>query len=153
MIRVFSGSAATSCASRLCASELYSTIGGQALIGVSKPAIPQPLKQIIAITRAPGRGLQHLPLNIMMSLQMLQPRGRAPSALARTAKVEDKQRDGEGGKRHPRCPTRPRPGEKPGQNGAPHHRVPLRQSSTLAQTATVIPASASAINTQRRVSR
>jgi hypothetical protein len=60
---------------------------------VSKPAIPQPLKQIIAITRAPGRGLQHLPLNIMMSLQMLQPRGRAPSALARTAKVEDDVRE------------------------------------------------------------
>jgi hypothetical protein len=96
-----SGSAATSCATRVCSARLYFTTGGQAFRGTSEPTVPQPVKKVIAAARTPGRSLQHLPLNIMMSFQMLQPRGRAPYALTGSAKVKNEERNGEGGKDHP----------------------------------------------------
>jgi hypothetical protein len=153
MISASLGSSASSPAIRACSARLYATTGGHAPDPASKPTLAQPFNKIITAARAEAGCVQHLALHCIVALQCFQPPSGAPSALTRTAKIDNKQCDGEGGKRRPRCPARPRPGEEPGKNDAPHHRVPRFQSSTLAETATAIPTSASVINTQRRVSR
>lgn len=78
---------------------------------------------------------------------------RAPRTFARTAQVDDEQGDGECRERGARHSPRPWPGKDPRQQRRPHHRRPCCQSSTRAQTATTIPASARAMNSQRSVSR
>ena len=113
----------------------------------------QPLNNIVAIARAVCGRVQHLTLNGIIALQLVQPLGGATSALARAAEVEEKQGDGERDEGKTRHPPRPWPGEDPGQQGAPHQRRPLRQSSSRAQTATAIPPSASTMKQPGRLSR
>ena len=120
---------------------------------MSEPTVAQPLKQIVATPRAARCRVQHLAVDCIVSLQLLQPLGSATSALARTAEVENEQGNGERNEGKTRDPPRPRPGQEPDQQPAPHHRRPLRQSSTRAQTATAMPPSATAMNSQRRLSR
>jgi hypothetical protein len=120
---------------------------------MAKGELQEPLKKIVTAARAARGGLQHLAVDGMGALQLVEPFGGASCALARTAEVEKEQGDGEGCEGEDCRPPGLGPGKDPGQQGAPHHRSPLRQSSTRAQIATAIPASASAMNTQRRVSR
>ena len=123
------------------------------LSGASEPTLSQPLKKIVAITRAAAGGVQHLALYGMGALQVFQPLGGASCALGRAAEVEQKQGDGERDECDTRQPPRPWPCEDAGDQTAAHHRSPFRQSSSRAQTATAIPASARAMNSQRRLSR
>ena len=148
-----SGSVATSSATRACSARLYSTTGGQALRGVSELAPAQAVKKIVAAARAARGRVQHLAVNSIVTLQLVDPLGGAASALGRTAKVEDEQGEGEGCENKPHHLPRPWPGEGSDQQRAPHQRSPFVQSSTRAQTATAIPPSASAIKSQRSVSR
>ena len=50
-----------------------------------------PVKKIIAITRAAGRGVQHLAADCIGALQSFQPLGGAASAFGCAAEVEDEQ--------------------------------------------------------------
>ena len=114
-MRVPSGSAATSPATRACSAPLYSTTGGQALGGSSEPAVAQPVKKIVAAARAAAGRVQHLAVDDIVALQCFEPLGGAASALGRAAQVEDEQGDGEGDEGESRCPSCPRPGQKAGQ--------------------------------------
>ena len=153
MIRVSSGSAVISLANRDCSAWLYTTTGGQPLGEVSEPTPAQAVNKSVATPRAARGRVQHLAVNGICALQIVQPFRGAACALTRPAKVEKKEGDGERSEGKTYRLPRPWPGEKPGQQGAPHQRRPLRQSSTRAHTATAIPPSASAMNTQRSVSR
>ena len=113
----------------------------------------QEVNQIVAATRAARGGVQHLAVDGIVVLHGFEPLGGATSALGRAAQVEDEQGDGERDKHEARHPPRTRPGELPDHEAGPHQRRPFFQSSTRAQTATAIPPSASAMNSQRRVSR
>ena len=104
-----SGSDATSLATCPCSARLYSTTGGQTDVGLSEPALTQPLKKIIAITRAAAGDVQHLALNNMGALQVFQPLGDASRAFGRTAEVEQKEDDSERDEDETRQPPRPRP--------------------------------------------
>ena len=153
MISAPSGSVVTSSAMLACSAFLYSTTVGQANGDLSESTLAQAFAEIVAITRATRSGVKHLALNIMGALQVFQPLGGAASALGRAAKVENEQGDGERGEGIYRQVPRPWPGEDPDHQRAPHQLKPFFQSSTRAQTATAIPPSASAMNSQRRVSR
>ena len=65
----------------------------------SEPSVPQPLNKIVPITRAICGRIQHLTLNGIGALQLVEPLGGAACALGRAAEVEKKQGDGERGKR------------------------------------------------------
>jgi hypothetical protein len=109
------------------------------------------VKEIIAITRATRGGVQHQAVDGMCALQFFEALGGAACAFALAREVEEEQ--GERDEDNNRHPPRPWPGEYPDREGAPHHRWPFFQSSIRAETANAIPASASAMNSQRRVSR
>jgi hypothetical protein len=62
---------------------------------VSELAPAQAVKKIVAAARAARGCVQHLAVNGIVTLQLVQPFGGAASALGCAAKVEDEQDDGE----------------------------------------------------------
>ncbi|MFU8778683.1 MAG: hypothetical protein ACNA7M_13600 [Roseovarius sp.] len=56
---------------------------------MSKPTPAQPFKKIIAAARAVGGRVQHLAVDGIVSLQLVDPLGGAAYALGRVAEVED----------------------------------------------------------------
>lgn len=152
-IRAPSAIPATSSATRACSAPVYTTTSGQALGGASEPTVAQAVKKIIAITRATRGGVEHLAVNGMCAPQFIKAFGGAACALGRATEVEEEQGEGERGEDDSRPPPRPWPGEKRPEETRSHQRRPFFQSSTRAQTATAIPASASAMKSQRSVSR
>ena len=64
--------------------------------GASEPTLAQPIKELVAITRAAAGGHQHLAVDGMGVLQLVEPLGSADCALGRAAEVEDEQYDGDG---------------------------------------------------------
>jgi hypothetical protein len=91
----FRGSAATSSDTRPCSLRLYSTTGGQTEGEFSEPTLAQPVKQIITIPRTAAGGMEHLAVDGMGSLQVIDPLCGASGALALAAEVEGKEGDGE----------------------------------------------------------
>lgn len=87
MIIASSDIGATSSATRVCSAGLYMTTGGQTLGGVSEPTPAQALKKRIAITRAAAGSIEHLFLNGIIALQLVQPLGGATGALTAAAEV------------------------------------------------------------------
>ncbi len=126
---------------------------GQAPGGASERTPAQAVKKIVAITRATRGGVEHLAMDGMCALQLFEAFCGAACALGCAAEVEEEQGEGERCEGETRHPPRPWAGEKPDRECAPHHRRPFFQSSTLAHMVTAIPPSASAMNSQRRVSR
>jgi hypothetical protein len=88
MIRASSGSAAIWPANRDCSVWLYTTTGGQTPGGASEPTPAQPLNKIVPMTRAVCGRVQHLAVNGIGVLQIVQPLGSATRALARPEKVK-----------------------------------------------------------------
>ncbi|MBR2656575.1 MAG: hypothetical protein IKD58_08825 [Loktanella sp.] len=56
---------------------------------MSKPTPAQPFNKIIAAARAVGGRVQHLAVDGIVSLQLVDPLGGAAYALGRVAEVED----------------------------------------------------------------
>ncbi|WP_323034940.1 hypothetical protein [Pararhodobacter sp.] len=115
MISAPSGSLAISSATLACSARLYSTTGGQALGGASKPAFAQPINQLAPITRTASGCVQHLAVDGIGTLQHVDPLGGTACALAHTAEIEKEEDDRERSESDCRYPKRPWPGEDTGQ--------------------------------------
>ena len=98
--------------------------------------------------RAAGGGVEHLAVDGIVSLSGIEALGRAPSAFTGTAQVQEEQQDRCGGEDQAQRFPRRAMGEEP-----KGHRWPRFQSSSRAWIVTAMPISATAISTQRRVSR
>ena len=103
--------------------------------------------------RATGGGVEHLAINGIISLPGIKAFGGAPGSFPGEAQVEEEERNSEGRECKPKDLSHDWPGQPSGKHGSDHHRCPLRQSSSRAQTVTIMPASARAINNQRKLSR
>lgn len=115
---------------------------------MSESTIAQALSQSVTIRRAAGGGVEHLAVDRIVSLSGIKPFGGAPSAFTGTAQVQKEQQDRCGGEDQAQRLARRAMGEEP-----KGHRWPRFQSSSRAWMVTAIPISATAIITQRRVSR
>lgn len=103
--------------------------------------------------RAAHGGIEHFAMDGIISLSGVQTFGRAPGAFPGAPQVEEEERNSEGRECKPNDPRRKWPRQQSCKSGGDHHRLPLRQSSSRAQIVTAIPKRASAMNSQRRVSR
>ena len=103
--------------------------------------------------RAAGGCFQHLAVDDIVSLRGIKLFGGAASAFSGAPEVEKKWGDAEDGQRSRRDPSHQRPRTHARKRGIENHLRPFRQSSTRAQIATAMPAKASAMNSQRRLSR
>jgi hypothetical protein len=66
---------------RACSARLYSTTGGHALRGFSELSLAQAAKQIVAAARTAAGCLQHLAVDVIGALQVVEPFGGAACAL------------------------------------------------------------------------
>jgi len=98
--------------------------------------------------RAAGGGVEHLAVNGIVSLSGFKAFGGASGAFTGTAQVQEEQQDRCCREDQPQRLARRAMGEEPAD-----HRWPRFQSSIRAWMATAMPISATAMNTQRRVSR
>jgi len=112
----------------------------------------QPVNQLVAITRTASCRLQHPSLDFIGLLRDFETFSDPTCALPGAADRQEKQDNGESDRTIPQGRPHPWGGNDPGEQGGDHRR-PHFQSSSRAYIVTAIPPSATAVNTQRSVSR